>query len=489
MHTTTAPPALPPFGAVSTRGRIRGALAALSLAGLLASLATSSANVALPTLARAFGASFQAVQWVVIAYLLAITTSVVAFGRLGDLVGARRLLVAGLLVFAVASAAGSVAPSLGLLIGARLLQGLGAAILLALTVAFVGQIVPKDRTGSAMGLLGTTSAIGTALGPSVGGALIGLWNWRAIFLVNVPLALTCVALLVRYLPRDPMAPRRVGFDHQGTWLLGATLAAYALALTLGRGDFGWLNAALLGVALMGLVAFLKTERTADAPLIRLALLGDAATGASLLANLVVSAVLMATLIVGPFYLSIALGLEPGAVGLVMSLGPVVSALVGVPAGRLVDRSGTRRTSLIGLSGVAFGSLVLALLPEAAGIPGYAGPIALMTASYALFQAANNTRVMQAVAAGERGVVAGTLNLSRNLGLVTGACLLGAVFVAATQASDVTRVPAAVVASAARLTFAVAAGLTCAAFVGMARASSTRSAAAHTLDKHLGRGAV
>lgn len=478
MDASSEQAALPPLAAAPAIRQRRGALAGLSLAGLLASLATSSANVALPTLARAFGASFQAVQWVVIAYLLAITTSVVTCGRLGDLVGSRRLLLAGLLVFAAASVASSVAPSLWFLVAARLVQGLGAAVMLALTVAFVGQIAPKDRTGSAMGLLGTTSAIGTALGPSVGGILISLLGWRAIFLINVPLALVGVALLARYLPRDPKTRgRRVGFDHGGTWLLGATLAAYALALTLGRGDFGLLNAALLGAALLGLVAFWKTERTARTPLIRLTLLSDFATGVSLVANLVVSAVLMATLIVGPFYLVIGLGLDPRAAGMVMSVGPIVSAILGVPAGRIVDRVGTRSTSLVGLGGVAFGSVVVALMPEAAGIPGYAGPIAVMTAGYALFQAANNTSVMQAVAAGERGVAAGTLTLSRNLGLVTGTCVLGAVFVGAARTSDVTLAPAAVVATAARLTFAVAAALTLAAFAGMARARGSSSPAA------------
>src|SRR5690606_32169097 len=129
-----------PLASAATGRQVRGALAGLALAALLGSLATSSANVALPTLARAFSASFQAVQWVVIAYLLAVTTSVVAFGRLGDRVGGRRLLLTGLLAFAAASVLSSIAPSLGFLIAARLVQGLAAASLLALTVALVAQL-------------------------------------------------------------------------------------------------------------------------------------------------------------------------------------------------------------------------------------------------------------------------------------------------------------------------------------------------------------
>src|SRR3954447_11460108 len=130
----------------------RWALAGLSLAMLLSSLGTSIANVGLPTLAQAFDASFQEVQWVVLAYLLAITTLIVSVGRLGDIIGRRWLLLAGILLFTVASSLSSVAPTLWLLIAARAAQGIGAAIMMALTVAFVGETVPKARTGSAIGL-------------------------------------------------------------------------------------------------------------------------------------------------------------------------------------------------------------------------------------------------------------------------------------------------------------------------------------------------
>src|SRR5215210_278988 len=165
----------------------RGALAGLSLSMLLSSLGTSIANVGLPAMAQAFTASFQAVQWIVLAYLLAITTLIVSVGRLGDIMGRRRLLLAGIFLFSVASVLCGVAPNLAFLVATRAAQGLGAAIMMALTMAFVAAIVPKQKTGSAMGLLGTMSAVGTALGPSLGGALISGFGWRAIFLVMVPL--------------------------------------------------------------------------------------------------------------------------------------------------------------------------------------------------------------------------------------------------------------------------------------------------------------
>src|SRR6185312_14172349 len=168
---------------------VRWALAGLSLSMLLSSLGTSIANVGLPTLAQAFNASFQDVQWIVLAYLLAITTLIVSVGRLGDIIGRRRLLLAGIALFTLASILCGLAPSLSLLIAARALQGLGAGVMMTLALAFVGETVPKERTGSAMGLLGTMSAVGTALGPSLGGMLIAASGWQAIFLVIVPLGI------------------------------------------------------------------------------------------------------------------------------------------------------------------------------------------------------------------------------------------------------------------------------------------------------------
>lgn len=246
---------------------INGALAGLSLAVLLASLGTSIANVALPTLAEAFAAPFQQVQWVVLAYLLAITTLIVGVGRLADLSGRRRLLLGGIALFTLASALGAAAPALAPLVAIRAVQGLGAAVMMALGLAFVGDILPKDKTGSAMGLLGTMSAMGTALGPSLGGGLISAFGWPAIFLVNLPLGVVAFVLCYRHLPAIAAKAEsgHPAFDHAGMVLLALTLAAYALAMTMGGGRFGPLNLALLAAALVGAGLFVMVERRTASP--------------------------------------------------------------------------------------------------------------------------------------------------------------------------------------------------------------------------------
>lgn len=434
--------------AAQTTPRSGWALAALSLSTLLASLGTSSANVALPALKLAFAAPFASVQWVVLAYLLAITTLVVSAGKLGDLVGRRRLLLAGLGLFTGASLLCSLAPSLLLLIAARAVQGTGAAAMMALTLALVAGAVPKEKAGSAMGLLGTMSAVGTALGPSLGGALLEHVGWPAIFLANVPLGIATIWLCRRFLPQDarPADSARAPFDHPGTLLLAITLGAYALAMTTRQFMLLVGSAAALGM-------FLLLEKRTVAPLIPLALFRDRALCGGFIMSALVTTVIMATLVVGPFYLTGALGLSAAAAGLAMSCGPAVSALTGIPAGRLVDRFGSRSVVVGGLWTMLAGCVLLAQLPAAAGVAGYIGALALLTAGYAMFQAANNTGVMQQIDARQKGVASGMLNLARNLGLISGASLMGMIFGLGTTA-----------AAGMRLTFAWAAALAAAALI-------------------------
>ena len=407
----------------------RWALASLAMSALLSALGTSVANVGLPALETAFGASFHAVQWIVLAYLLAITTLIVGVGRLGDIVGRRRLLVAGIALFTAASFACGLSPALGVLVAARAVQGTGAAIMMTLAIAMIGDAIPTTNTGTAMGLLGTMSAVGTALGPSLGGVLLAIFSWRALFFLTVPLGLATLVVARRHLPPDT-APvvRGVGsFDSVGTLLLALTLGAYALAMTTANGQFGARTLALLTVATIGAVAFVIVEGRVPSPLVRIAAFRDRALFASLSANALVATVLMATLVVGPFYLARALGLDAARTGLVLSAGPLVAAVAGVPAGRAADRFGTRASSLLGLVGLLAGTMLLATLPTTLGVAGYVGPMVLLTGGYALFQAANNAAVMAGVRASERGAIAGLLSLSRNLGLVTGASVMGAVF--------------------------------------------------------------
>ena len=366
--TLTARP--PDEGFQTPPAALRWTLASLSLSMLLSSLGTSIANIGLPALTVYFSASYEQVQWVVLAYLLALTGLIVVVGRLGDLFGRRCLLLAGIALFGLASAACGMAASLPLLVAARAAQGLGAAAMMALSVAIVGEAVPKTRSGTAMGLLGTMSAVGTALGPSLGGLLLANFGWRALFLVQMPLALAALLLAGAHLPTDRPAP---------------------------------------------------AQRTR----LRLSLLREGPRLAGLANAALVAAVMMGTFVVGPFHLARAVGLAPAQVGLAMACGPLVAALGGIPAGRLVDRLGAARVGLIGLALMGVGCLALACGP--AVLAAYVAPLAILTAGYSLFQTANNTGLMADVPGDQRGLVSGLMSLARNLGLIAGASGIGAVF--------------------------------------------------------------
>lgn len=401
----------------------------LSLSMLLSSLSTSIANVALPTLTEVFNATVQDVQWIILAYLLAITSLIVSVGRLGDMIGRRRLLLSGLLIFSTASVLCALAPNLWLLIGARILQGIGAAIMMALTMALISETVNKEKVGRAMGLLGTMSAVGTALGPTLGGALISFSGWQALFILNVPLGILAFAIIYRHLPSNSQEKQvnSVQFDKLGTLILAFTLTCYALSMTLNNSHFDQLNWALLLMATIGIGVFLWVEKGAISPLVPLSMFRNELLTSGFITSVLATTVVMTTLIVGPFYLSGVLMLSTTQVGLVMSIGPIVAALTGVPAGRIVDSIGSRKVIVIGLVSMATGSFLLSLISASSGVVGYILPLSIITMGYSLFQTSNNTQIMTAVGAEVRGVISGILNLSRNFGLITGASAMGAIF--------------------------------------------------------------
>lgn len=350
----------------TTSSSQRFALAALSMSTLLGALGTSIANVGLPALSAHFAAPYARIQWIVLAYLLASTAMAVVAGRLGDRYGRRRVLLGGIAMFSIASLGCAFAASLPMLVAARALQGAGAAAMLVLSLPFAADA--GGRSGRTIGLLGSVSAAGTTLGPAIGGALLAGFGWPSLFLFLAPLGVLTYACAWRGLP--PGRSQAVRKD-------AGVQAPYR---------------ALVGIGLM-------------------------------------TAVVMATLVIGPFHLARTLGLNGAALGLAMACGPLAAALAGVPAGRAVDRHGASCVGRIGLACAAAGCALLALLPASTGVAGYVIPLAVLTSGYALFQAANNSAVMAACDASQRGAVSGLLTLSRNLGLLGGASAMGMLFAA------------------------------------------------------------
>ena len=445
-------------GFAASKSKWRVTVLALSM--LLASLGVSIATVTLPVIAVDFSAPVTDVQWVILAYLLGTTTAIVSAGRMGDLFGSRPVLLAGLALFTAASAACFFADDLGLLIAARLFQGIGGAILMALPISMVRETVPKERTGSIKGLLGTTSAVGTALGPALGGLLVDLSGWQSPYLLLCSAGAVAAALSLRCLPEGQPAARVAAhhLDLPGTFLLAGLLGAFSLALT-GLEERGFAATGILLLpAVGGAGAFVAVEARSASPVVDLALLRHGATLGPLLTNMLVSAGMMTTLVVAPFYLALVLDLSETLVGLVLSVGPATAAIAGIPAGRLTDRFGAGRMLIIGLVQTIIGFTCLAFLPDIIGVMGFVLSLMVLTPGFQMFLAANNTAIMLTAPQERRGTISGMLGLSRNLGFMAGAAGMGALFATLSGTGDVGRIVPDAVASAFTVTFLTTAGL-------------------------------
>jgi len=405
------------------------ALVSLAFAMLLPSLGISIVNVALPTLANSFAVSTASVNWVVIAYLLALVTFVMGAAVLGDIAGRKLLLLCGIGIFACASMMCAVSQELWMLVFARLIQGLGATFILAQTLALATSVLPKTQTGSAIGLISSTAAIGTALGPAAGGVLLDFFGWQAMFWLLFLLAGLSFILCARFIPRDSSlsAKSLKHFDITGTLLLALSALLYAMSVTDNSQAVQLSGSTLLLLSALLLMLFLQSQRKRQYPLINLLFFRQQFRNVTLAAGFVVDAIAMSTLVIGPFYLTYALALSPLEVGMLLSVGPLASACSGYPAGKLVDLLGIKNMMLTGLALMTTGVLCFAYLPVLFGVQGYIAALVVMTPGRQFFLTSNNTYVMKSVGETEKGLASGILNLTKNLGLITGAALIPGVF--------------------------------------------------------------
>lgn len=399
------------------------------LATLMSSLDTSVVNIALPTIIKDMHTSFESAQWIVLGYMLVVTSLIVGVGRLGDLWGKKGLYLAGLAFFTLASLCCGAAPNVAVLVGMRTVQGLGAAIMMALSFAIVSDVYPKKEFGYAVGVLSAMVSFGIALGPALGGILVGTIGWPAIFYVNIPLGIVASITILRFLPTLPPKPEKHRFDWLGTVGLVGILICYVLAMTEAESlSFrSPLVLTLLAGAIVGLGLFLWVERRAAEPLLPLKLFNNLLLSASLFISILVYAIMMTASLVLPFFLDEAAHFSLIVSGLLMAAGPLVTALFSVPAGWLANRIGSRVTMIIGLLLMALGCLFMSTLTVEAGIAGFVARLAMINLGLALFQTPNNGAVMETAVASQRGVVSGLLALSRTLGLTTGAAVMGSVF--------------------------------------------------------------
>lgn len=394
----------------------------------------SIVNIALKTLQDAFGADLSAVQWVVLAYLLVITCLLLSAGRLGDMIGKRRVYIAGFAVFTIASALCGLAWSIAALIGFRVLQAVGAAMIQALGPALLVTAFPPNERGQALGFIGMIVAAGISIGPVAGGLLIDNVGWPSIFYVNVPIGIAAIVLSLRALPDDRRRSEQ-RFDLAGALLLASALLLLLLALTEAQ-SLGFGDARIIGMALGGLLAgglFLWWERRASAPMVDLQIFRSRSFSLALLSAVGAFVAISFSLLLTPYYLQTVLGFDPERTGLTLIATPLAISLTSPFSGRFSDRIGTRWLAALGLGLAALGLLSLATLTTGSTQLDVMLRLLVIGSGFGIFQSPNSSTVMGSAPRAALGVAGSLIAVMRTLGQTSGIALAGTIWAAAVVA--------------------------------------------------------
>jgi len=406
-------------------------LLVVGLGTLLGALAGSAGNIALPDLASDLGLSVDLAGWTVSSFLLASTALMLFAGRVGDLVGHRTVYLAGFAVMASSSVICGLTHSFPVLLGARFVQGVGGAMVMAAGPALITTSFPGTHRGRALGMLGTATYTGLSLGPLIGGAVVASLGWRWLFFLYVPAAAVIMVLGLAFLP----AARRRGafsFDWPGAAALVGGLPLLLYALTQGNA-VGWTSPPIVGCAISGLLllaVFAWVEIRSGDPMLDLRLFRSRVFTGAVLSAVGNYAAQFVVVILLPFYLIEALQLAPTKAGLLVSAQAVVMALVTAPAGRLSDRIGSRGLATAGLVILAAAIGGMSTLGPQSTPAQVAVWMALAGLGSGVFVSPNSAAMMGAAPRAQQGVAAAVMAVSRTLGMILGVALATAVYQAA-----------------------------------------------------------
>jgi len=385
-------------------------------------------NIALPQIAGSLNASMGSIQWTLIAYTLLMSALVPLFGRISDVIGRKRLFILGMAIFTVGSLFAGLATSILWLIGARLVQAVGGALITTNTLAIITDTFPEGKRGVAMGAQAILISGGAAIGPTLGGFLVTNFGWEWVFFVNLPVGLVAVTMAWHILP--PLKSNRTAepLDWVGAGLMMTGLASTLLAITQGTA-WGWTSDAILGLAALGVAAlslFVWWELRARFPLVDLSLFRIRSFTAGQLAGLFGTVAFAAMMFLLPFYWQGLRGLSAQEAGVMMLPLPAVLMVVAPLSGRLSDKHGARIIASSGLLVVALALLLISRIDAQTAVWSVLLRVAVMGLGLGMFMAPNNNAVMSSAPAQRRGIASGLLATSRFTGQSLGIAFVGAV---------------------------------------------------------------
>ncbi|MFI0423551.1 DHA2 family efflux MFS transporter permease subunit [Spongiactinospora sp. 9N601] len=413
-------------------------LVVLCLGQCVVLLDTTIVNAAIPSMVSGLGASVDEILWIGSSYLLAYAVLLVTSGRLGDLYGQKRLFVTGLLLFTAASAACGAAQSPGQLVAARVVQGVGAALLTPQSLALISRIFPADRRGRALGVWGSMVGLAAAAGPTAGGLLISTLGWRWVFYINLPIGAVVVVLALLVLPTLPAAGGR-RLDVMGTVLITAGLGLLVFGLIEGEPN-GWspFILALIGAGVLLLAVFLAVERDRQdrEPLLPFAMLRERNFTVTSLVVWTLPCSLGAMLFLTMIYLQTVLGISALHAGLLVAVAPLVSVFVSPLSGRLIDAFHGKYVMIGGFALFALGIGVLALsaTPDATALDLLPG-LAVFGVGMGIASAPPGAVALRGIGEAHAGAASGLFNMSRVCGNALGGATVGALLQARLAAWD------------------------------------------------------
>ncbi len=407
----------------------------IGLGSFTTALNSAVVYIIVPIVQQDFATSVVAVQWVSIAYHLAVTGLLLPFGRLGDLYGLRRVYLAGFIVFGLSSFLCAFAPTIGYLIGFRIFQAMGTAMVLATAPALLILSFPPERIGRVIGLQLTMTYLGVTAGPLFGGFVAGWWSWRGVFWINIPISLFLLFFSLRILPEMAIPRLQMRFDLCGAGLLLAAVAFFMIGVTgTGREETGTLLLVLLRLGLMvtgalfGFAFVLREKNLEQAqaqPLLSLALFTNRSFFLACVLSLIGYTCEFFVTFLMPFYLLRILALSPAQAGLLLMVKSVVMMIVAPFAGDLSDRAGPRPLSLASMVLYAGTLLLQSWLNETSGLGEITVALSLTGLAAGLFVAPNNSVILGVARPEMKGMASAVLGLVRNLGMVWGTALSGA----------------------------------------------------------------
>jgi EmrB/QacA subfamily drug resistance transporter len=396
----------------------------------MSTLDSSIVNVALPTIMKDFDVALSTMEWVVMIYLLTVSSLLLNFGRLSDIRGRRWVYSRGLVVFSLASLLCGLAPGAYWLIVFRLFQGIGAAMIMACTPALVVDTFPAAERGKALGMVGTVVAAGLTAGPALGGALLHLFPWPVIFYINVPIGMASAWIVSRLLRGSGAdRSREEKFDWFGAPLLVASLVCLLICISHGYmwGIASIPTLTLAGSGLLCLVLFIYVESRVSDPIMDLSLFSIRLFTLPVISAVAMFMTLFAVVFLMPFYLVHPSGFSVDRVGMIMVTPFVFLFFLSPISGTVYDRLGSRGLCSAGMLCLSGGLFALSALPASAPVPQILWRLALVGIGTAVFLPPNSSAAMTAVPAVRRGTAAATVAMARNLGMVVGVAQAGAIF--------------------------------------------------------------